>query len=177
MKKDEKQHMTLANPSHRIVSGLVLCALGIFLTNFAMERNLQLIGRDFAMFIVITFFYTTAIYCLFSWSKTSFTRNSLRFRQETYHFGCIKKVREGECSTVFFHQTPQLRPSYTLFLSVKGEDDLIVREGLKKSEARKIGNKIAEICGLTPIPEEPKKEVKKGFDEFVKEMDEDDLED
>lgn len=175
MKKDEKSQMVLVNPSNRIVSGLGLCVLGLILVQFWRDRNMQLVGADFILFLVIAFFFITAAYCLFSWSKTTFEKGSNSFSQETYHFGFLKKVRKGECSTVFFQQTPQLRPSYTLFLSVEGTDDVIIREGLKRSEARKIGNKVASICDLNTIPEDPVQEEKKTIHNFDQDIEEDEL--
>lgn len=182
MKKDEKSQMVLVNPSNRILSGLGLSVLGVILVQFWRDRNMELVGADFILFLIIFFFFLAAIYCLFSWSKTTFVKGHNNFRQEVYHFGFFKKVHTGKCSSVFFQQTPQLRPSYTLFLSIKDSDDLIIREGLKRSEARKIGNKVANICGLTSIPEDPLEEVKKtihNFDDEIEpdELDEEDLKD
>lgn len=175
MKKDEKSQMVLVNPSNRILSGLGLSVLGLILVQFWRDRNMELVGSDFILFLVICFFFITSIYCLFSWSKTTFVAGHNNFRQEVYHFGFVKKVRTGICSSVFFQQTPQLRPSYTLFLSITDSDDLIIREGLKRSEARKIGNKVATICGLTHIPDDPVDEVKKTIHNFDDDNDQDEL--
>ncbi|WDE95426.1 hypothetical protein PQO03_06810 [Lentisphaera profundi] len=175
MKNTEKSQMVLVNPSHRILSGLGLSALGMVLIQFWRERNLNLSGPDFILFLVICFFFITAAYCMFSWSKTTFIKGHKNFHQETFHFGFYKKVREGICSSVFFQQTPQLRPSYTLFLTVKGSDDLIIREGLKRSDARKIGNNVASICGLPSLPDDPVEEVQKTIHNFDDDIEEDEL--
>lgn len=154
MDPSDKKEFTLVNSSHRILSGLGLMGLGIILTQFLLDNREQVTIRDTALIVIITFFFLTSLYCLFTWSKTQFTHGSKEFTQTSYHFGFIKKIKKGACNSVFFHQTPQLRPAYTLFLGIEDSDDIIIKEGLKRSQAQKIGDRIADICGLSPRAKE-----------------------
>ncbi len=182
MNSTEQKELTLVNSSHRILSGLGLMGLGIILTQFLLKNRPEITIRDTSLIAVIAFFYLTSLYCLFSWSKTIFTFNSKEFTHITYHFGFLKKVKNGACNSVFFHQTPQLRPAYTLFLGIEEGDDVIIKEGLKRSQAQKIGNRVAEVCGLKTIPDEEqaapiKTEVKKKHfldDDYYDEEDDED---
>ena len=127
----KEKEVVVVNPSHRMLSGLGLLAIGLFLTQFWFRREMT-VKSDFVLLVVILFFYLTSLYTIFSWSKTRFTVESTKIVHEVYHFGVIKLVKQLQFSEVYYLQVPQLIPSFRvcLKLSEGTANDIIVKEGM-----------------------------------------------
>ena len=118
----------------------------------------------------MSFFYITSLYTIFSWSKTRFYADKTEAEQDTYHFGIIKVAKKLSFAEAYYTQVPQLIPTFRICLRlIEGEgNDVIVKEGMKKSEAEDIYKKISLFCGIElpePEPEPAPKIVEDDDDE------------
>jgi hypothetical protein len=149
----KEKDVVVVNPSHRMMSGLGLMAIGLILTQMWFQRDMTL-KTDFAMLLIMMFFFTTSLYTMFSWSKIRFYTDQTNAEQDTYHFGIIKVTKKLSFTEVYYVQVPQLIPTFRVCLRlIEGEgNDIIVKEGMKKSEAEQVYKKISLLCGI-PIPE------------------------
>ena len=157
----KEKEVVVVNPSHRMMSGLGLMAIGLILTQMWFQRGMTL-KADFVMLVIMVFFFVTSLYTMFSWSKTRFYAGRTDAEQDIYHFGIIKIMKKLSFTEAYYVQVPQLIPTFRVCLRLtEGEgNDIIVKEGMKKTESEEVYKKISLLCGIA-IPEpEPEPEPK-----------------